>query len=314
MVSLEQKIQQSRDIKQSTLKIYMSNLRTLYNSIENSNVRFDVPDWLYIYEPHILDFIYQYAPSTQKNYISAILVALSTDLEKYQDFYESYFNLHKKLAGDISAEQLTQEKSDKQAENWVSMAELKDVVDNIHADIISQNLYQLAIWNKQQTDLFQKYLVGSLYTKIPPVRLDYSGMKIISKTEYNKLKDKKDNYLVIKNMKTKYFSFNNYKTNKKYGEKIITVPPEINEILNSWLIINNTGFLLLDNNGRPMSRVSLSRYLNKIFAPTGKQISATMLRHIFLSNEFPAQAQKMASLAGSMMHSVNTQQNIYVKK
>ena len=314
MSTLEQKIQQSRDIKPSTLKIYMSNLRTLYNSIENPTVRFDIPDWLYIYQAHLLDFIYQYAESTQKNYISAILVALSTDLEKYQDFYESYFNLHKKLADDISAEQMTQIKNEKQAKNWVSMAELTDIVDSLHADIISKNLYQLAHWDKQQTDLFQKYLVGSLYTKLPPVRLDYANMKIISKKEYDKLKDKKDNYLVIDNMKKKQFVFNDYKTFSKYGSKIIIVPDEINAILNVWLFHNKTGFLLLDNNNKLMSRVTLSRYLNKIFSPTGKQISVTMLRHIFLSNEFPAQYAKMASLADQMGHSVATQQHIYVKK
>ena len=313
-MSLEQKITNSRDIKQSTLKIYMSNLHTLYNSIENPTVRFDIPDWLYIYQTHILEFLYQYAPSTQKNYYSAILVALSTDLDKYQDFYESYFNLHKKLADDISDEMMSQEKNEKQAKNWVDMKTLNNIVDNLHADIISQNLYQLANWDKQQTDLFQRYLVGSLYTSMPPIRLDYANMKIISKKEYDKLKDKKDNYLVIQNLKKKQFVFNDYKTFSKYGSKIITVPDEINAILNVWLFHNKTGFLLLDNNNKPMSRVTLSRYLTKIFAPTGKNISVTMLRHIYLSDQFPAQAQKMKDLADQMGHSVATQQNIYVKK
>ena len=313
-MSLEQKITNSRDIKQSTLKIYMSNLHTLYNSIENPTVRFDIPDWLYIYQAHILEFLYQYAPSTQKNYYSAILVALSTDLEKYIDVYERYFAIHKQLADGIADEQMTQIKTEKQAENWVSMSVLKDVVDNLHADIISQNLYQLANWDKQQTDLYQRYLVGSLYTSMPPIRLDYANMKIISKKEYDKLKDKKDNYLVIQNLKKKQFVFNDYKTFSKYGSKIITVPDEINAILNVWLFHNKTGFLLLDNNNKPMSRVTLSRYLTKIFAPTGKNISVTMLRHIYLSDQFPAQAQKMKDLADQMGHSIATQQNIYVKK
>jgi len=314
MSTLEQKIIQSRDIKPSTLKIYMSNLRTLYNSIENPTAKFDSIDWLYIYENHILEFIYQYAPSTQKNYYSAILVALSTDIDKYIDVYERYFTVHKKLADDISAEQMTQIKNEKQAANWVDMKTLTDIVDRLHADIISQNLYQLAHWDKQQTDLFQRYMVSSLYTKLPPVRLDFAGMIVTSMTDYNKLKDKKDNYLVIENMKKKYFSFNDYKTNKQYGEKFIEIPPEINDILNVWLIHNKTYILLLDSNGRPMSRVTLSRYLNKIFAPTGKQISVTMLRHIYLSNEFKPQAQKMKDLADQMGHSIATQQNIYVKK
>ena len=314
MSTLEQKITNSRDIKPSSLKIYMSNLHTLYNNIDTPTATFDSVDWLYIYETHILEFIYQYAPSTQKNYYSAILVALSTDLEKYIDVYERYFIIHKQLADGIAAEQMTQIKNEKQAKNWVSMAELKDVVDNLHAEIISQNLYQLAHWDKQQIDLFQRYLVSSLYTKLPPVRLDFSGMIITSMSDYNKLKDKKDNYLVIENMKKKYFSFNDYKTNKQYGEKFVEIPQEISEILNSWLIHNKSGILLLDSNGRPMSRVTLSRYLNKIFAPTGKNISVTMLRHIYLSDQFPAQAQKMQDLADQMGHSIATQQQIYVKK
>jgi len=314
MSTLEQKIINSRDIKPSTLKIYMSNLRTLYNSIENPTVRFDIPDWLYIYETHILEFIYQYAQSTQKNYLSSILVALSTDIDKYIDVYERYFAVHKKLADDIAAEQLTQEKNKKQADNWVDMKTLNNIVDNLHAQIISQNLYQLANWDKKQFDLFQCYLVGSLYTKQPPARLDYAGMIITSVADYNKLDEKKENYLIIENMKKKYFSFNDYKTFGNYGEKIIPIPQEINDILNTYLIHNKSGILLLDSNRRPMTRVTLSRYLNKIFAPTGKNISVTMLRHIYLSNEFPAQAQKMKELADQMGHSIATQQNIYVKK
>jgi len=314
MSTLEQKIINSRDIKPSTLKIYMSNLRTLYNSIENPTVRFDIPDWLYIYETHILEFIYQYAQSTQKNYLSSILVALSTDIDKYIDVYERFFALHKKLADDIADEMMSQEKNDKQAENWVDMKTLNNIVDNLQAQIIQQNLYQLANWDKKQFDLFQRYLVGSLYTKLPPIRLDYSEMGVTTLKDYNSLLEKKHNYLVIENMKKKYFVFNDYKTVDKYGEKIIPIPQEINEILNSWLIHNKSGILLLDSNRRPMSRVTLSRYLNKIFAPTGKNISVTMLRHIYLSNEFPAQAQKMKELADQMGHSVATQQNIYVKK
>jgi len=314
MSTLEQKIINSRDIKPSTLKIYMSNLRTLYNSIENPTVRFDIPDWLYIYETHILEFIYQYAQSTQKNYLSSILVALSTDIDKYIDVYERFFALHKKLADDIADEMMSQEKNDKQAENWVDMKTLNNIVDNLQAQIIQQNLYQLANWDKKQFDLFQRYLVGSLYTKLPPIRLDYSEMGVTTLKDYNSLLEKKHNYLVIENMKKKYFVFNDYKTVDKYGEKIIPIPQEINEILNPWLIHNKSGILLLDSNRRPMSRVTLSRYLNKIFAPTGKNISVTMLRHIYLSNEFPAQAQKMKELADQMGHSVATQQNIYVKK
>ena len=207
MSTLEQKIQQSRDIKPSTLKIYMSNLRTLYNNIDTPTATFDSVDWIYIYESYINEFIFQYAPSTQKNYLSAVLVALSTDLDKYIDVYERFFTIHKQLADGISAEQMTQEKNEKQAKNWVSMAELTDIVDSLHADIISQNLYQLAHWDKQQTELFQKYLVSSLYTKLPPVRLDYSDMIVTSMSDYNKLNEKKDNYLVIENMKKKIFQF-----------------------------------------------------------------------------------------------------------
>jgi len=292
----------------------MSNLHTLYNNIENPTVRFDIPDWLYIYETHILEFIYQYAQSTQKNYLSSILVALSTDIDKYIDVYERFFALHKKLADDIADEMMSQEKNDKQAENWVDMKTLNNIVDNLQAQIIQQNLYQLANWDKKQFDLFQRYLVGSLYTKLPPIRLDYSEMGVTTLKDYNSLLEKKHNYLVIENMKKKYFVFNDYKTVDKYGEKIIPIPQEINEILNPWLIHNKSGILLLDSNRRPMSRVTLSRYLNKIFAPTGKNISVTMLRHIYLSNEFPAQAQKMKELADQMGHSVATQQNIYVKK
>ena len=80
-----------------------------------------------------------------------------------------------------------------------------------------------------------KWLIGSLYvvdpTNTPPIRLGYAQMKIIKHFDFKKLKKLDSNYLVIKNKKTKYFSFNQYKTDKTYGQVNIDIGKKLNNIL-----------------------------------------------------------------------------------
>ncbi len=64
-----------------------------------------------------------------------------------------------------------------------------------------------------------------------------------------------------------------------------------------------------------MSKNQLSKYLNKVFKPTGKKISASMLRKIKITNEFDAEEiEKKQKLADEMNHSVGVQQSVYLTK
>ncbi len=173
--------------------------------------------------------------------------------------------------------------------------------------------------SKKQFDILQKYVVGSLYVfeDNPPVRLDYGDMKIVNNSEYEDLSEddlEENNYLVNKSRNNKFFSFGDYKTAKNYGTKKITVGKKLNSILNIWLKYNKTDNFLLDSRGGIMTSNQLSKYLNKVFAPTGKKISANMLRHIYISEKHPVKVDEdKEDTADKMLHSTD-QQKQYSKK
>ena len=121
--------------------------------------------------------------------------------------------------------------------------------------------------------------------KIHPLDYDYI-MTVISNKEYDKLTEKEienNNYTVVKSRNSKMFSLGEYKTSGKYGTKIIPVGKKLNSALNIWLKFNTSGHLLLNSKKEPMTANGLTKYLQKTFSPTGKNISSSMIRHIFIS-------------------------------
>ena len=139
-------------------------------------------------------------------------------------------------------------------------------------------------------------------------------MEVIRETEFETLDDTNQNYLVVASRNRKYFSLGSYKTDGKYGTKKISIDSKLNTIINRWLLHNKSGFFLVNIRGGPLSDNSLTKLLNKIFSSSNKKISSTMIRHIYLSEKYKNVQNEMKNDAAVMGHSVDTQQNIYVKK
>jgi len=204
-------------------------------------------------------------------------------------------------------------KTEKQAENWSTIKDLKKVLNSYKNDLLERGAFSQSELTKKQFDILQKYVIGSLYVyeDNPPARLSYGSMKIINNEEYNDLKYEdlaEHNYIINKSRNSKFFHFGDYKTSKSYGIKKIPVGKKLNSILNIWFKYNKSDNFLIDTRGGIMTSNQLSKYLNKVFEPTGKKISANMLRHIFISENFPVKTElKKAIIADRMFHSVKTQ-------
>ena len=136
-------------------------------------------------------------------------------------------------------------------------------------------------------------------------------MKILTNKQWSSIAEVEDdelNYLVVKNTTKKFFVFNNYKTAKVYHQKkIIDVGTELNKVLNKWLKINTSDYLLLNSIYEPFSKNGLTKFIQKIFGSNGKKVSVSMIRHAYLSSRYNADTQDKASIAESMMHSVSMQ-------
>ena len=291
-------LQNKPDIKDISLNLYLRNIKILHKRITGEDEMNDLK-FLDKFE-EVIDSLDKYKVPTQRNYISSIITALQTT---DNDILPLYVNYYKELSAQYQKKIETQEKSKKQEENWVSLAELKKVKNMYKKQ--TMEIIKLDKPTKKQIDIIQRYLVCMLYIgskNNPPLRLDFAPMLVRTIEDYNK--EEKKNILVIKN-KTMFLHIADYKTVGKYGTKIIPVSLPLEKVIKIYLKYNKSGFLLINTENTPMNANGLSKYLTKIFEPTGKKISATMLRHIFLSDTFPADLKKRAEIADKMGHSVN---------
>ena len=311
---LKSQIDEKRNIRESSLNAYIFNINKLHKSIYDKEV--ESLDFLKD-KKKVMDAISEKKLSTRKSYLASIVVSLMS-MDYDEDLIKYYRTEMEDLAKKFNEEMETQRKSETQDKNWVSLASLRKVMRKYRNELNEKKIFQKEDLTNKDFDLLQKWVVSSLYIldDNPPLRNDYL-MKIISTKDYDKLSDeekKKQNYLINKSRNTKTFSLGEYKTAGKYGTKLIPVGKKLNSVLNIWLKFNKTDNLLLNSKKEPMTSNGLTKYLNKVFEPTGKNnISSSMIRHIFISEKFPPQLKEKQEVADKMGHSVS-QQELYSKK
>ena len=61
---------------------------------------------------------------------------------------------------------------------------------------------------------------------------------------------------------------------------------ELNSVVNLWRNFNKTEHLLIDTRGNKMTTNGLTKFLYQTFEPTGKRISSSMIRHIYLTEKY----------------------------
>jgi hypothetical protein len=326
MEELKKEIADNRKISKNSLNIYSKNLSKLAKDLTGKE--WENTSFLKKYSD-VIKHLEDMTLSTRKNYLASILVGLSPQGRgKYEKGYEKvakqYTDYLTSQAKEYENQIIEQKKSAKQEGKWVSKEAL-DKVRKTYANAIKKLGYTQKSKEfrkgkeKRHQELIQKYLVASLYLLHPPRRNSYANMKIISNNAFNKLPNgEKDdnNYLVVISRNNKFFSFGDYKTKKQYGVQKITVDKGLNSVLNLWTNFNETEHLLLDSRGNKMTTNGLTKFLYKVFEPTGKKISSTMIRHIVLTDKYGDESgyKEKLETAKAMGHSVEEQQKTYVKK
>tara|TARA_R110000744_G_scaffold1330_3_gene4705 strand:- start:1408 stop:2367 length:960 start_codon:yes stop_codon:yes gene_type:complete len=306
---IKKKITEKRNIRPSSLNAYVSNINKLHKLMFNK----DIVNLDFLKnKKKVLDTIDNKKESTIKAYLAAIVVVLMA-FEKDEKLILEYRNQMEELSKTHNEEMSKQKKSETQDKNWTTLTTLRKVMRKYRNELNEKGIFKKSkedLTNKE-FELLQKWIVASLYIldDNPPLRNNYI-MKTISNINYNKLtdKEKKDtNYLIIKSRNNKTFSLGDYKTAGTYGTKLIPVGKKLNSALNIWLKFNTTGNLLLNSRREPMTGNGLTKFLQKTFAPTGKNISSSMIRHIFISEKFPAINEEREEVADLMGHSVSEQ-------
>lgn len=264
------------NLSEGSLKTYSSILRNLHKKVfENQEIEksnFNKCD-------EILEHLRDVPANKRKTILSALVVL--TDKNEYREV----------MNGDVSdynKEIQKQEKTETQRENWITTDEVREVFNRLEND--AKILFKKSNKTNSDEQQIQNYIIvallGGLF--IPPRRsLDYCAMKIrnINKDE--------DNY-INKNK----FIFNKYKTAKTYGKQELEIPQQLKNILNRWIAINTSDYLLRDKNGNNMTSTKLNQYMNRIFG--GKKISTNMMRHSYLTDKYKKTSEENKQLANDM--------------
>jgi len=299
-------IKDNRKIRDISLKTYIGNVRKLNNNKPIDDLKFLKKT------SSIIEKIKDFKLPTQRNYLTSILVIL-TKQKNYIKECEKYKTRLKILNDQYNEHINSHLKTEKEDKNWSTLSELKKKVFNYYKREISERgLNNKTTLTSKEFDLYQRFVVVSLYLLIPSVRLDYSNMVVV--TSRSDMENKKRNYLLNLSRNKKYFYINEYKTSDRHGEKEIKISPALNTILNQWLKFNDNQYLLLNKANQSMSDNVLSKYITKAFAPSGKNISLNLLRKFWISESVDLEALKRRkALANSMMHSLDVQEG-YIKQ
>lgn len=292
-----------KNLTLSTINLYIRNLEKLNDKEPIKNFNFlkkvDV----------IKKKLDEYKNNTQRSYYISIVSALKTD-DKYKSLYNKYYKIMINKKNEID-ETPTTEMNKNQKENWISWEE----VINIYNDLLNKVIaLPKKIKTEKQYNTLLDLVILSLYTNIEPRRnKDFQVMNIIKGEPVN------DNNINYYNVDKNELVFNNYKSMKKHGQKIIEIPENLKEVINIYiknhpLIINKKKFnvpFLVHHNGEPLNKInSITNILNRIF---GKKLGSSMLRHIYLTYRFGDTYKEMQEVADNMGHTISTQKD-YIKE
>ncbi len=310
--NLMETLKKSRpNAKESTIKMYSSNLLKLQKLMDTDNFKFlEKPD-------NVKDKVSELHFTTQRNYYNAVIVYLMAVRDKKEDpLIEEYVEIRDTLNKKYEDEQATGVISDKQKNNFVDISEVNNMINDMATEIKNRKIKKKEDLTPKDKSLLQSYILFNIYTRLP-MRNDLAGMEAINKRAYNKLseEDKKEkNYLVV-NKNKMFMVLNNYKTSAKYKELDIDIPKDLEKLLRLYIRINGMGVLFKSSTGKPLSRNALSQLLLKETKKRmGKSISTTMLRKIYLSSKYGKVKEEMEKDAKVMGHSTEVAQSVYIKK
>lgn len=319
-----EKIKKDYNLVDSSVKVLKRNIEKLAENQEIKNFDF-------LRSKRIEELLSYYKPNTQQSIINSIVKVLKIDEgddgKTYKYWTKRYNDLVKKL------NENTDEMTETQKENWMTWDDVKAK----ETELITK-----AIQTEKWDDILNAFVL-MLYTQFEPRRnQDYLDMVIIRRKVYpfNKELSNDKNYLFLrphlttqetynpkapKNKEQErletpddfYFVFNKFKTSKSFGQQGYPLPHDLQTFFTKYYYRlypakkGKENALLVDSEGKPLTAVnSITRILNKIF---GKNIGASMLRHIYLTHKYGDTYKEREIVSKKMGHSVSTQ-NKYVKK
>ena len=319
-VALVNLLEKKKKCKRSSCRTYASVLMRIHREFSTKKFNINLK-WLSDDAESILGKIKKLSNvNIQRNLIGTGLVALGILADKKnQDIWIKYLKeLNQQKAELMKSGELTA----KQKSAWIDWKEIVKLRKMINRRVNLTKLYDRP-FNRKDFLVLQRLLILSLLTMLPGIaRLDYATIRIITKKKFEELANQSaENYLVTGRQQK--IIFQKYKTFKTYG--VVNIPiakysRPLQRLLQRHVRYLRENFpendcLFLNQNLTCMSRNSLTKFLQRLFKEFFKKnVSVTMLRHIFLTNKYDKkQLEEQAETSKFMMHSPSMMKD-YVKK
>lgn len=253
--------------------------------------------------------------TSRKTCLCALLAWSKTVMSKPGDVVEYIQTLVNEVVEQCRSEEDAQQPTQKQTDNWTSLAELKTVLKGYERELKNDGvLTGRGVLPSHTFRLLRRWVIGMLYLSgddNPPLRLDFRDVRLIDRKAWMQMPvaDREGkNWLVITGRNKKVFVFGRYKTFATHGVLEVPVGKPLNRVLNIWFRYHKSDYLL---DRFPLAASRMTELIKSVFSPTSKRIGVSMLRHIYLSSKFPADLAHRQDIARKMAHSVD-QQSLYI--
>jgi len=185
-----------------------------------------------------------------------------------------------------------QEPTEKQEEKFVKWEDILDFRDQYKAQLTEE-----------------EYFLLCLYTMMPPVRADFTPMKIVPKKP--RVLEDGMNYIIVR-PKSIDLLFHSYKTHSVYGDLLRKMPKPLERVTRQWLETHpDQTYLFQDEKGQPWQAQRLGATVRRPFQRIhGMDTGISMLRHAYASHMYAGMPalKDLRKISESMMHSVTTSQ------
>ena len=314
---LVNKIQKVRKCKRSSARTYASTIVRVGNEFAKGGFNKDLK---WVHQNSIYDKLKKSDKGLNvlRNLVNSMLIALSLFPDKgLSDKYNEYLKDLNKKVDEVSKSGVMSEKQASQFLSWEKIIKLRRLLAR---KVRLCQCYNQKKLSSRDFKLITSHLVLCLYTMLPPVRLSWSSVTFHSEKGFANIGHHEGNHLVMRKPNW-IVVWQDYKTAGKYGKQTVDIPKPLERILRThirYLKRNfpNNSYLLLNSRYEPMSRVSLSKFLQSLFySYFKKKISTTAIRRSFLSHKYSFEKKKEEEeVARQMLQSTSVQKSHYIKK
>tara|TARA_R110000823_G_scaffold37132_1_gene101008 strand:- start:159 stop:1157 length:999 start_codon:yes stop_codon:yes gene_type:complete len=205
----------------------------------------------------------------------------------------------------------------KQKENLVSKDDIVGMIKQIKKELsVKTTLFKNGTASNADKNLYQLYVIFKIYEMLP-IRNEIANVIVIKSKDYNLLtKEQQDNtnYLVSTPSSIAFY-FNNYKTARTYGLRIVEIPKSLKLIIQKWIRIkgdSTPNLFVQKKNNEVLTNNNLTKLLTRASMKyMGKSVSTVLLRKIFYSEKYSEMKKELEHDAGVAGHSPGMALNVY---